>query len=169
MAMRRAFIPSFWRARSGSAAVEMALVAPIFLVLMFGSFDLGNYFMSEHVVVKAVRDGARYASRRAFAEYDCSTGTVSSDVSGKTVNLTRTGEIASGGTARLPGWTDDSTVTVAISCDSSGSYSGIYNGVADVPVVTVTASVPYGSLFKSFGIGPDLSLNASSQVTVMGV
>lgn len=154
----------------GSAAVEMALVTPIFLVLMFGAYDLGNYFLSEHVVVKAVRDGARYASRRSFAEFTCST--VSTDVVDKTRNLARTGTIASGGTPRLSGWGSATTITVAASCNTTnGAYNnGIYTGMATgVPIVTVTAVVPYTSLFKQFGITTTtINLNATSQSAVMG-
>ena len=152
-----------------SAAVEMALVTPIFMALMFGSFDLGNYFLSEHVVVKAVRDGARYASRRGFAEFTCSAA--SADVIDKTRNLARTGTIASGGTPRLVGWTSGTTITVAATCNTSGTYTGIYTGATGgVPIVTVTAAVPYTSLFNYFGItNTTMTLNASSQVPVMGV
>ena len=50
--------------RAGSAAAEMALVLPLLLVIMFGTFELGHFFYSEHIVQKAVRDAARYASRR---------------------------------------------------------------------------------------------------------
>ena len=46
------------RCQSGVAAVEMALVAPLLLALLFGSVELGKYFLDQHVVVKAVRDGA---------------------------------------------------------------------------------------------------------------
>ena len=38
----------------GSAGVEMALVTPIFLALMFGSFEMGYYFLSEHAVANAI-------------------------------------------------------------------------------------------------------------------
>ena len=145
----------------------MALISPIFFALMFGAFDLGNYFMSEHIVVQAVRDGARYASRRPFSDYTCSTA--SGDVTTKTQNLVRTGTFA-GTTPRLNGWTDNSTVTITVTCDTSGAYQGIYNGVATgVPVITVSANVPYGSLFKSFGLGSSLYLRAESKVSVMGV
>lgn len=153
----------------GSAAVELALVTPIFLALAFGAYDLGNYFLSEHVVVKAVRDGARYASRRGFTEFTCST--VSTDVVDKTRNLARTGTVVSGGIARLAGWTSATTITVSATCNTTGTYSGIYAGVATgVPIVTVTAVVPYTSLFKHFGITTaTITLNAASQVPVMGV
>ena len=165
--MRR-LVPALWRCRSGSVGIEMALVTPVILILMFGLVDLGNYFMSEHVVVKAVRDGARYASRRSFGEYSCASA--STDVVTKTRAITRTGTI-SGGTARLVGWTDPASVTLTVRCDSSGTYSGIYKGAANgVPVVKVAAVVPYRSLFKYFGITTGrIDLTAASRVPGVGV
>jgi Flp pilus assembly protein TadG len=62
--------------RTAAAAAEMALVLPILLILIFGSVELGYYFMSEHVVDKAVRDAARYAARLPVTDFDCSTGTM---------------------------------------------------------------------------------------------
>ena len=32
-----------WRDRNGAAAAEMALVAPLLLILMFGSFEVGKF------------------------------------------------------------------------------------------------------------------------------
>src|SRR3546814_3109530 len=69
---------SLARDRSGAAAAEMALVSPMLIILMFGSFELGNYFLDEHVVLKAVRDGARYAARQNFTTMPCS-GTPTAD------------------------------------------------------------------------------------------
>jgi len=160
--------PALWRSRSGSVSIELVLVTPTILILMFGLVDLGNYFMSQHVVVKAVRDGARYASRRGFGEYSCATA--STDVVTKTRDITRTGTI-SGGTARLVDWTDPNSITLTVRCDSSGTYSGIYKGAANgVPVVKVAAIVPYNSLFRHFGITTaTISLTAASEVPVMGV
>lgn len=168
--MRARLLPHVFTCRKGAAAAEMALVTPVLVVLMFGSFELGNYFLSEHVVVKAVRDGARYASRQGFTNFTCP-NTVNSTVVSNIQSVTRTGAV-SGGTNRLRGWTNNSTVTVTLSCTSVGStYSGIYKGMTDVPVVTVAASVPYSSLFQTLGFitsGP-LSLNAQSQSAVMGI
>lgn len=155
--------------RNAAAAVEMALVAPLLLVLMFGSFELGKYFLDEHTVAKAVRDGARYAARRSFSDYSgCA---VAGDVETKARNLTRTGQIADGGTARLPYWTNPATITVSVSCDTSGSYKGIYTGnAAGAPVVTVNASVPYTPLLGAIGFDTNgLALNAKSQAAVTGI
>ena len=41
-------------------------------------------------------------------------------------------------------------ITVDVTCDNSGDYTSIYSGM-DVPVVTVSADVPYTSLFGSLG------------------
>lgn len=147
----------------------MALVTPLLVTLMFGAFELGNYFLSEHAVAKAVRDGARYASRRSFTEYSCSAA--SADVIDKTRNVVRTGQIATGGTARLVGWSNPATITVSVSCNTAGGFTGIYTGISTgAPVVTVSASVPYASLFQSLGfVSSSLLLNASSQSAVMGI
>jgi Flp pilus assembly protein TadG len=161
---------SLARDESGAAAAEMAIVSPLLLILMFGSMELGKFFLDQHVLVKAVRDGARYAARQSFLDYSgCG---VSGGVATNTYNLTRTGQIASGGDARLAYWPDDSgTVTVTVSCDTSGTYEGIYRGSADgAPVVTVAASVPYTPLLGSIGFSTvGLTLNARSQAAVAGV
>jgi hypothetical protein len=58
----------------GAAAAEMALVLPLLLIILFGSLELGNYFMNEHTLVKAVRDGARFAGRQTFTNYTSCSG-----------------------------------------------------------------------------------------------
>ena len=105
--------------RRGSAAVEMALVTPIFLALAFGSVDLGNYFLSEHAVLKAVRDGARYASRRYPVNCAAVTNDTTSSTATATRNLVRTNTIDGTGTVRLNGWTDNNTVVVSVACNTS--------------------------------------------------
>lgn len=161
----------------GAAAAEMALVAPLLLGLLTGSVELGNYFLSEHILVKGVRDGAVYAARQnVVSNYDCSTGTptVPTTVVDNTEALVRTGQL-SGGTDRLPNWTSGSTVfTITVSCVTSAggtTLGGMYylNG-GKVPVLTVTAQLPYKSLLSSFGFNAvNLQLNASEQAAATGV
>lgn len=153
----------------GAAAVEMALVTPLVMIIMFGSFELGNYFLQEHVVTKAVRDGARYAARRSFAEFPSCAPT--STLERETRNVTRTGRVADGGTPRIANWTNQTSITVSATCDKSGTYTGIYTDISiGAPVVTVSATVTYKSLFGVLGLGGQtLTLNAKSQAAVMGV
>lgn len=155
-----------------SAAVEMAMVLPIMLALLFGAFELGNYFLSEHVVVKAVRDGARFAARRPI-DTDYAGCTPSNDLIEATRNVTRTGQTTSGGTPRFASWEDPDSIDVSATCDDtwSGADKGIYVTSPDgTPVVTVSATVPYTPLFDRLGFANvTLSLNAQSQAAVTGI
>jgi len=177
-----ALFPRLVKSQEATAAAEMALVTPLMIILMFGAFELGNYFLTEHVVAKAVRDGARYASRMAFTNYSCtsaSTGTAANDpVLTNTRNLVRTGQIASGGTVRLREWQDSgtiSTITVSYDCvdvtSGTPAYAGLYDGLNYVPVVRVAVTnLGYESLFNSIGFdSATLSLNAESEATVAGL
>lgn len=168
--MRNPFLPRLINCSAGSSAVEMALVTPILMLLMFGAFDLGNYFLQQHVVTKAVRDGARYAGRQSFSEF--ASCTPSAAVEQRTRNVTRTGVVVDGGAPRISNWTNPASVTVAAVCDASGTYTGIYSDVAiGAPRVTVSAAITYRSLFGRFGLftNATVTLRAQSEAAVMGV
>lgn len=164
----RSALAALVRSSSATAAMEMALVLPILIALLFGAFELGNYFMTEHVVVKAVRDGARFAARRPI-DPDYAGCTPSADLIEATRNVTRTGIITSGGTPRFASWSDPGSIDVSATC--STGYEGIYvTSPENAPVVTVSASVPYVPLFSQLGLGDViLSLNAHSQAAVTGI
>lgn len=49
------------RRRRGAAAVEMAAVASVFLLFLFGILEYGRLIMTRQVAEYAVREGARYA------------------------------------------------------------------------------------------------------------
>ena len=162
-----------FRQESGAAAAEMAMVAPLLITIMFGSMEIGHYFYSEHVVVKAVRDGARFAARQSFANYTCPGATIGGTVVIDTQRLTRTNTVDGSGIPRLAGWTNDASVTVTPGCvpNSSGTYVTAYaDGLGDIPTVTVTAVVPYTSLFSVIGFNSvNLNLRATEQAVVMGI
>jgi Flp pilus assembly protein TadG len=52
------------RAR-GQALVEVAMVLPLFFLLVFGMIDLGRVIWANDVVANAAREGARFASVNA--------------------------------------------------------------------------------------------------------
>lgn len=159
-----------FRDSSGAAAAEMIMVLPILLILIFGSVELGNYFMQEHVVEKAVRDAARYAARLPISNYP-SCSSVDTTAEQQIQRLARTGD-PNGTNARLSGWTADTMTTVSVSCPGTGSYStaGIYTDFPNgAPVVTVTATVPYNTVLGVLGLGVlSLTLHSSQQAAVMG-
>ena len=167
----------------GAAAVEMALVAPLLLTIMFGSVELGNYFMDEHTLIKGVRDAARYAARQSFTNYTSCSGSPSDPVPANTQLVAQKGTLDSSAGDLLPNWAS-ATFSVAVSCVSStdgqdmlGIYRSRFGGTCNgstangcAQVVTVSATLPYRSILGSYGFsGLGLNLNASSQAAVTGI
>lgn len=159
-----------FRNRAGTAAAEMAMVAPLLIAILLGTAELGRYFWSEHVLLKGVRDGAVYASRQSIGNFNCTTNTVNATVVNNTRTLVRTGEL-SGGSPSLPNWSAQGVVfAVDLACVTAANgttLGGIYtaNAGQQVPVITVRASVPFTSMF---GLRMGLSLNARQQAAVYG-
>jgi Flp pilus assembly protein TadG len=60
---------SFRRSQNGSAAVEFAMIAPMFFALLFAVMETGMTFMAGQVLETGVEDGARlvYTSQTASA------------------------------------------------------------------------------------------------------
>jgi Flp pilus assembly protein TadG len=51
----------------GQALTEVALVAPLFFLMVFGTIDIGRVVWANDVVASAAREGARFASVHAGA------------------------------------------------------------------------------------------------------
>ena len=158
----------------GAAAAEMALVAPLLLILMCGCAEVGNFFLNEHSLAKAVRDGARFAARQSFSGYPtCSGSPDTTTVVTPTQNVVMYGYL-SGSTALTP-HIATSNITVSTQCYTGSvggqTMSGVYrNRTNGAQVVTVTASVPYRSVMSAIGFrGAGLNLYASSQAAVTGL
>ena len=157
--------------RRAAAAAEMALVMPLLLLLMFSSVELGNYFMNEHRLTEAVRNGARFAARQSFSNYTACSGTPGGTVESDTRNVVMNGYV-SGGTVITPN-IQASDVTVSTSCMTSAggqTMTGIYTGRANgAQIVTVAASVNYRPVLSAFGFtGIGFKLNAKSEAAVAG-
>lgn len=165
-------LPSLRSDRRGSAAAEMALVLPLLLVIMFSCFELGNYFMNEHTLVKAVRDGARFAARQSFTNYTACTGAPGGTVVADTRNVVMNGYL-SGGTIITPN-IEASDIDVETSCMTTAggqTMSGIYTGrTGGAQIVEVRATVDYRPVISAFGFtGIGFTLNAASQAAVAGM
>lgn len=155
----------------GSASVEMALVLPLLLMLLFGSVEIGNYFMNEHSLSKAVRDGARYAARQKFTNYTACTGEPGGAVVAETRNIVMYGYLA--GTEVLTPNIQPTDISVTTSCKTSAggeNMLGIYSDRSGgAQIVTVTAQVDYRPILAAFGFsGIGAQLNATSEAAVTG-
>lgn len=167
------------RDKCGSAAVEMALVTPLMLVVMLGSVEVGNYFYDEHRLVKAVRDGARYAARQSFSSYSsvCPSGQPAAPIPANAKLMTQKGTLDSTAQDLLPNWSN-ATFSISVTCVNSlasggatpYALGGIY-AATSAPTVLVSVSIPYKSLFgTAFGVKtPGITLNATQSAAVMGL
>ena len=161
---------SFQRDTRGTASVEMALMLPMLVVLLFGGMEGGYYFWSEHRVVKAVRDGARYAGRQSFDQFNCTTTSTTTATRDAIKNLTRTGTLDGTGAPLIPGWVDGNTTVTVAPCNTA-TATGLFLTQANGAIrVTVSTDVAYRSLFSSLGFTTaTLRLRASQQAVVMGL
>lgn len=159
---------------SGGPAAEMALMLPILMALMFGGMEGGYYFWSEHRVIKAVRDGARFAGRQSFDQYNCTPGSGVPVVSATKIaikNLTRTGTLDGSGAPVASLWQDGDTSVSVAPCNTA-TATGLFVAQTTTGAirVTVSADVAYNSLFSNLGMTTStLRLRASQEAVVMGL
>jgi Flp pilus assembly protein TadG len=126
----------------GLAAVEMAVIMPVFLLLMLGTAEIGRACYDYNTLIKATRDGARYISARALT----GGGIVVLDDADLTAarNLVVTGSPVAGGTPVLKGL---ATTQVTITESPAG-------------FVTVTVAYPFQPLLAvipTFGNGGNIT------------
>jgi Flp pilus assembly protein TadG len=125
---------SLFNRRDGAAAVEMALLSPLFALLLVGFYDYGSYLVDASAVEKGLRAGAMLAAR--------STLPLGSDATTRVNNVVKKGNVAGTGNFVVNGWSD-STAALTITTRSE-TVSG-----QTVQVVRLQATVPY----KSFAEG----------------
>lgn len=171
---------SILRDRSGAAAAEMALILPLVLILMITVFDGARFMWCEHLVIKGVRDGARYAGRLPYSTYgttdpntgafSCGTSALSGTPLSNIQNLTRAGELSDSAPSRISGWVKSD---VKVTYDCLSGQGGIYNisGTAgNAPRVKVSTAVSFPVFFGALGfnINP-LKIAATAESPVAGI
>lgn len=158
-----------WSCTKGAAAVEMALVLPFLIVLLFGSVELGYYFYNQHQVVKGLRDGARFASRQPFTVIGCG-GTLDTATETRIKQLILTGQTTTGGQVRVPGW-QASDIQLSVNCLSNAfADAQIYRNETAAPQILITTSFPYRPLFGGLGVvTSQFTLNAKQETAGMGI
>ena len=159
-------IRRFLSDRKGAAAAEFVLTLPIMFALMFGAMEAGHFFWTQHKIVKAARDGVRYATRMEVADLCANDAQTLTAIR----NVTVTGQVAGGGNPKVPGW-NPNDVVVTVSCDSFVD-TGIYSDLGEKgPLVTVSSGiVTYPSILGGLGFIDDTyGLSAKSSSAVMGI
>jgi Flp pilus assembly protein TadG len=169
-----------WRARGGIASVELALILPLLVLMLFGTIEVGRLLFDFHAASKTVRDATRYLTRidAAALGLACPGVTVNNAAAEVTnaKNIALTGSIIDPG---LPGskpyllgyWTDAKSISVTVSCEdnSADTYQGFYAGAAWIPSITVSATVPI-PLMNGWllGLGDTLTFTVSHKEAHFG-
>lgn len=116
------------RCQSGSPAVEIALVAPLFLLILVGIVELGSLLSEIVAVEKGLRAGAMIAARNP-------TDTLNGATITRIKNVAMYGNPNGAGNPRVEGWTNPATITITPRTET-------INGLA-VTVFRLDAVVPY--------------------------
>lgn len=121
------------RLKRGAAAIEFALLLPVFCAIMFGIIEYGWVFFQQANVIAAVRNGVRYAITISKCD---SPGPQASAIE-------RVKE-----TLRGSGYSSEDVDSANITAD--------FNGSNPTETLTVSADVPYHPLIRLIYTPPTL-------------
>jgi Flp pilus assembly protein TadG len=144
---------SWWRDRAGAAAVEMAIVLPLFLLFMLGVVETGRLFWYQVSLRQAVEQTARYAmaeyTRESFYNADFATWFNSWDTS-----------LTSQAPSEIYAWSGDGITFTATTTAA--------NATTNIDFVTIDATYTFTFLFT---LAPGMStvdLSATSRTPLVG-
>jgi hypothetical protein len=166
-----------WRSRhlrklvgnSGAAGVEFALVLPFLVIFAFGAIEVGRIMWHHHVVTKSLRDGARFLARDlARASLSCAGGVPSAipdDYKDRAETLIKTGLVD--GTGLLIPEFENASIVYDVSCVAGDEFTPPLR-LQFVPVVRITAEMPFDHTFGAIIGDDDVMLRVSQQQAYVG-
>lgn len=140
------------RRKSGNAAIEFALIAPVLALMLVGMTDLGIGLYERMEIRNAAQAGAQYAVVKGW--------NASAIQNAVTSASTLSGVSATPAPTESCGCASGTTIASA-SCGSlcpNGAKAGTY--------VTVNAQAQYATIFSYPGLANPLTLNAQSTVRI---
>lgn len=129
--------------RSGGPAIEFAIIAPILVVCLIFTFDLGNALQTRIRLGEAVRAGGLYAT-----SYN------------EDMNL-----VATAVTNAVPDWTNVTVATPVLACYCWASATGVYTTVTCATTTNCASGSEmrrYVSISASRPLAPILLTNIST-------
>lgn len=120
------------RARGGQAAVEFALILPVFLLLIAGVIEFGRGFYTYSLLLQAVQEGARF-------------GAVLGNYKNDTAIVNRVAQISPGGAA--------DTVTVSATQSATNNTVVAAANRTRGNILTVNATTRYSAIIPFFPVG----------------
>lgn len=142
--------------KKGAVLIELALLAPLLVLLVLGAIHFGYLFFLYNDIEKCVRDGARYAATRTY--YPAR----QADFISKVQTITAYGAVG-GTTPLVPGLTPAQVRVTLLNPNVNGRPAKIrvsiegwqYRGVLSFLFGTTTLSGKPSLEVPFIGIGPD--------------
>jgi Flp pilus assembly protein TadG len=140
------------RSQNGLAVVEFVVTAPLVLLLLLGSAEVGRAFVHYATLTYSVRDAVRFATEKVLNGSTKVVLLTNAKIT-ETKNLAVYGNVGGTGNARLPNYQIGQ-----VAVDDAGNSN-----------IRVTATYPYqpmiGPILPGFGSG-SVALNFNMQVAV---
>jgi len=161
----------FWRNRRGNVTVEFACFLPLLMLLLVGGLEIGNAIHQGALIEKNLRAGTLYAAR--ILKLDADGPSLSAQARATIQNLVKTGTQSGLDAPVVPGWADtaaslviDPTLVHVFSAENATATD------VEVPVIRLTASVPYKpllpGLLASVGLD-DIMIGLSHEQAYVGI
>lgn len=119
---------AFSRSDSGQSILEVAIVAPVLVLLLAGTYDVGRYMYDGIEIANAARAGVQYGAQNLVAanQYGGIIAAVTSDAPEMKLQTTAPSDVSSGPQA-IPS-TDPPTSFLVCACDSTPATLGPCTG-----------------------------------------
>jgi Flp pilus assembly protein TadG len=125
----------------GAALVELAIVLPVILMMVFGITELGRALYQLNSLAKATDGGVRYLSRSwAVLDDNCQPTSGWSAAAAATANYVAFGNAGGQGQPLLPGLSTASVSVTAV-------YGEVAGSEGSACIILVEASVPFQGVF----------------------
>lgn len=125
--------------QKGVAVIELALILPVMLIVVFGITELGRALYQYNALVKATRDAVRYLAQQDLVNPP--SGETASSIRAKTILVAVCGAPdCTDPTPRFPGQTLKEAQAKVSLCDylSCANHKGVLTGQGTVDLVSVT-------------------------------
>ncbi len=156
-----ALLNRFLRRRDGVAAVEFAMVTPVFLLMFLSVTELGNMIYYSIAIEKGMRSGVTYAARNNVP--------LTEEVIANSVSLAKTGAFPATNAPYLVAGYGESGASVDV---STSTFTDKVNGTdINVVVVRLEVNVPYVPLLPGITdeiLGGDPSINLVHEQAIIG-
>lgn len=112
----------------GTASIEAVIILPLSISLMAGGIEFGRILSANATADKSMRSAVRYLTQ-VPGEYVCSWGLTNAQ------NLAVYGQLTTGTTPLLPGWTTGTVILI--------TPTNCAGGLPDPTIIELRADVPF--------------------------